>query len=98
MVTTHHIRPHTGVTKIRHEAFGNHKVIKTPAHVFGAAVSHEGPEGVFSGFLGVQLTESIDKSGVQKLGEVLPLLIGEAWGFVPVVFRVGEIDVKVSNV
>ena len=60
------------------QALGDDEIVDSPPHVplsCGGAVA---PPGVGIGLIGIKISERIGKAGLQKLGELAALFVGEA--------------------
>ena len=76
---------------------GDDKVVDAPAHVPGAGRGPVAPPGVGVGPIGIEPAEAVGKASLQKLGELGPLLIGEA-GVAHIGLGVFQVDLLVGHV
>lgn len=67
MIRTKNLIPDEIVTYRLHQTFGGHKVIESPAHIFGTGTHHVGPKGVLALFVWIKMTISIDKALVEQV-------------------------------
>ncbi len=97
MVTSHGCVSDLAVTQTWEQGGRQQKVVQTPADVFGSRVHHVGPEGVGIGLFRIQLPKTVGKSGLQKFGEALTFLGGEAC-VLAVTLGVLEINLLVGHI
>lgn len=97
VVTSHGRVTDLAVTQTREQCGRQHKVVQTPADVFGSTVHHVGPEGVGIGLLRIQFPETVGETGLKKLREALTLLWGEAC-VLAVTLGVFKIDLLMGHI
>ena len=60
------------------EPVGDQKIVDPPSGVVLPRLVHVAPPGIAAGGVGMEIAEGIGKAGLQKSGEALALLVGEA--------------------
>ena len=79
------------------EPVGGEEIVDAPPGVVFSGVETIAPPGIGYGEVRMEPAEGVGKAAGEQLGELLPLLVGEA-GIAPVGFRIFQVDLLVGHV